>query len=423
MSRARVALSDFRISGFRSCKRTSLSLEPDVTTLIGPNGAGKTNVLEALRLISHDVGKRFFSGDSDAFNRRCRIEAKFVVRKRIVGYRTTLLLAASEKNAERITRQEEEWSLTKGTTAAEWNRIEFMNTPSARLRVGHAALRGATKVRFHRGIFAISKTKRGIELNPLSPEDRSTIEAIQRYRSNIQYYSASRFTNPAICPTSFDVNEKGELGNTLRLRNSPHLKFLYDLYISHRDNQEQYEQYMGIVGKGGVALVRKITWKTYNFSTWTSEVKSGGKLERLKEKRKLIIPTVTVRSDELSFNQLSEGTFRALALMFYIIQGGDNTLLLEEPEVCVHHGLLNSLIEVIKEFSRTRQTILSTHSDLVIDAMQPGNVRLVRDQLKRGTTVESISDVLSARNFGALKEFLQTSGSLGDYWKAGGIPT
>jgi predicted ATPase len=118
---------------------------------------------------------------------------------------------------------------------------------------------------------------------------------------------------------------------------------------------------------------------------------------------------------------LSEGTFRALALLFYIVRGKRDLLLLEEPEVCVHHGLLDSVVAAIKEYSRDRQIVLSTHSDAVLDMLSPESVRLVRANELTGTRVVAVSTALSSRSLRALKEYLHTTGTLGEYWKHSGF--
>ncbi len=123
----------------------------------------------------------------------------------------------------------------------------------------------------------------------------------------------------------------------------------------------------------------------------------------------------------MSFNQLSEGTFRSLAMMFYIITGKSSLLLIEEPEVCVHHGLLASFVEIIKQCSRHRQVVVSTHSDYVIDKLKPENVFLVSNNALRGTVVKPISKAMSNRQYAALKTYLDTAGNLGEYWRHSGF--
>jgi predicted ATPase len=135
----------------------------------------------------------------------------------------------------------------------------------------------------------------------------------------------------------------------------------------------------------------------------------------------MIIPTVHVGGAQLSFNQLSEGTLRTLALLFYIVTDQSELLLIEEPEVCVHHGLLKSLIEVIKEYGRTKQIIFSTHSESVVDSLQPEQLLLVNKDPNRGTIVSSLTKSMSKSGYDALKKYLSTVGTLGEYWRLSGF--
>ena len=86
----------------------------------------------------------------------------------------------------------------------------------------------------------------------------------------------------------------------------------------------------------------------------------------------------------------------------------------------MHHGLLTSVVEVIKDFARKKQIIFSTHSENILDQLQPEQVRLVRKDVF-GTTVSTISERMSALQFRALKNYLQTEGSLGEYWRQSGF--
>jgi predicted ATPase len=135
----------------------------------------------------------------------------------------------------------------------------------------------------------------------------------------------------------------------------------------------------------------------------------------------MIIPTVHVGASQLSFNQLSEGTLRTLALLFYVVTDKSELLLLEEPEVCVHHGLLRSLIEIIKEYGRSKQIVFSTHSEAVLDSLKPEQVLLVDRKKNRGTTVAAISAWMSHSGYAALKNYLSTTGNLGEYWRHSGF--
>ncbi len=177
---------------------------------------------------------------------------------------------------------------------------------------------------------------------------------------------------------------------------------------------------MSLVDSRGVGLIRTIKWKETKFSTKAYEVRAGGRVITKTRDRLLIVPTVYIGESQLSFAQLSEGTFRTLAILFYVVTDRSQLLLIEEPEVCVHQGLLTSVVDIIREFSVEKQIIFSTHSETVLDKLEPEQVRLV-SKLKAGTHVNTISKRMSERQFGALKVYLETEGSLGGYWRHSGF--
>ena len=151
------------------------------------------------------------------------------------------------------------------------------------------------------------------------------------------------------------------------------------------------------------------------------KVLSAGKYKVIESKRKLVIPEFSVDGKKLSPNQLSEGTFKTLALVFYVITDRSKLLLIEEPEVSIHHGLLNSVMEIIRNEAQDKQIVLTTHSDFVLDKINPEKVQLVTRDAKKGTNVKSITKSMKKNEFKALKEYLNECGTLGEYWREGGL--
>jgi hypothetical protein len=253
------------------------------------------------------------------------------------------------------------------------------------------------------------------------PENaRTALFDIFKYAFGMKYYSASQFTNPANCPTSFGIEKEGSRQRGIRM--GDHSKFLYDLYTQYKDpNNASYRQYFEVIGPEGIGLLDKIDFKEIPTSSIDYKVKSGGKVREIKREKILVIPQFTIGKNELSPNQLSEGTFKTITLLFYLITETSSLLLIEEPEVCVHHGLLSSIIEMIKTYSRNKQIIVSTHSDFVLDQLEPENVFKVSNEPEKGTKVISIKKSMSSREFNALRKYLDKVGNLGEYWKEGSL--
>ena len=88
-------------------------------------------------------------------------------------------------------------------------------------------------------------------------------------------------------------------------------------------------------------------------------------------------------------------------------------MLLEQPEDCIHPGLLYKLLDLLRTYSHQTQVIFSTHSLEVLGAMRPEEIRLVT--AKRGTTH---CRGLSPPERESASRFLKEEGSLGEFIEA-----
>jgi len=402
MANSRVQLRDILIQGYRSCERTTLSLEPGVTVLIGPNGAGKTNIMHGLRLLGRVTRRADQLREGDQHATHSQFKASFDFKRQKVGLKIDYSMARRAASIQRL-QKKERWDFSSFGISQRWTSIV-----DAEIFFEGAGIEGN---------YALIRQPGETTYEPLNTETQKAFDAIAQFRQGIQYYSASQFTNPTLCPTSFEVDEDGLAPDPVGPSRSKHIVFLRRLFRTSTSNKELYASYLSLIGRGGINLVDDIKWEKTTFSNASYEVKSGGNVINQKRKRTLIIPMVVVSGRQLSFDQLSEGTFRALATIFHIMTDQGSMLLLEEPEVCVHHGLLASLVEIIKDFGQKKQIVISTHSEAVLDAFEPEQVRLVRISKASGTKADKLSTVMSRRRFAALKTYLQTEGNLGEYWR------
>jgi hypothetical protein len=190
---------------------------------------------------------------------------------------------------------------------------------------------------------------------------------------------------------------------------------------SKSSTDSRYGQFIDIVGRKGLGLIGDLTFKEVPTSSIDHSVRVGGKIEIRRHRKLLVVPQFRIGKQRLSPNQLSEGTFKTLALLFNIITTESTALLIEEPEVCVHHGLLASILELIKSYSEEKQMIVSTHSDYVLDHVAPENVFRVIFDRTLGTTAQYIPTSMSSRELAALRVYLEQEGNLGEFWREGGL--
>ncbi len=113
--------------------------------------------------------------------------------------------------------------------------------------------------------------------------------------------------------------------------------------------------------------------------------------------------------------RLSDGTLRYLCLLAILCHPNPPPLVcIEEPELGLHPDVLPTLAELLKEASERCQLIVTTHSDVLVDAMsdQPESV-LVAEKSATGTSLTR----LDAEN---LKPWLEKY-RLGQLWTRGEI--
>jgi energy-coupling factor transporter ATP-binding protein EcfA2 len=408
-----VRLDRFRLLAYRSCRDTNLSVNPGVTALIGPNGAGKTNLLHGILLLRNLKRRSFVPNLDETYTRECKVEADFLVRKKRILIRAAITYRPTEQNRDELVAVDEQWNFKAITGKSRWVSTEEFVLRSA--GVHHRYL--PRRQMFYLGSRILDDLR--LPRNQINDAFR----AIQEFRSGISYYSASQFTNPALSPTSIEVDADGDLVEDYlyRRQTAHHIQFVYDLYRLSKQNKNAYSRYVSLVDDNGVGLIKTLKWREVKLSSQAYEVRVGGRVISRLKSRTMIIPTVYVGTSQLSLNQLSEGTLRTMAMLFYVVTDESDLLLLEEPEVCVHHGLLSSVIQIIKEYGRTKQIIFSTHSEAVVDGLEPQQVLLVEKRKNKGTIVASIPESMSQSGFAALKKYLSTAGNLGEFWRHRGF--
>jgi hypothetical protein len=396
----KVSLEAVRIDGFRSCDGTAFSPHPQLSVLIGPNGSGKTNILQGIALLAAWLTPT--AAQAERAGRQAaadtQVTAAFQVGAEALALRATVRLRGNAAPAESVIALKDEWREggLPGANARGWVEIPFSFLLQAR-KIGPAA----TRTRSGTGPLDIPLT---VPFMQFYAQHQTPAERITAFRQRIRYYSASQFTDPSQCPSTLEI-DPDDLPGAVTPAGRGHRQFLVDLYQLHQTDPARYAAYLGLVGPRGLKLLTSIQWK-------------GGPTG---DERTWVRPTVRRDADRLGFNQLSEGTFRSLALVFYLMADDSDLLLLEEPEVGVHRGLLVSLLELIRSQSRHKQILVSTHSDFVLDTVQPENVFAVTRGSRGKTAVRALADGYSAQEMAALREYLRTEGSLGEYWRHFGL--
>ncbi len=401
-------LKSFTLKSYRSCKETTFPINKQITALIGVNGAGKSNILNALmmlRKLPQILNWSFLHHDSrTSIHNTCQFELAITYSKNLIEIRGEITFETDENNNDEIISVYLKWKNVTYTKNG-WEDLFNPQEPY--------------KNRFMVPRFYSEKINKIQPLDANEKKKENMINKVMHFFGGINYYSASRFSNPSRCPNAIEL-EEGELKRRRFIE--AHEQFIRDMYQSYKGKGKDFVRFINAVGKRGIGLVDDISFlDPLEMPSRYYKVQSGVKIKTTKRKKLLIVPVFTIDGTKLSPNQLSEGTFRALAIIYYILTDKSTLLLLEEPEVCVHHGLLNSILSLIKSQAKEKQIIISTHSDFVLDHLKPENLLYVKKLSKQGTIAIPLSETMSKNNYKALKNYLKTTGNLGEYWREGGF--
>jgi predicted ATP-dependent endonuclease of OLD family len=408
-----VILTKIEINNYKSCDKTALSVNPNLTSLIGINGSGKTSILSAIKLLKSITKDRFFYREIQSESLFVTIiVATFQGDGHDIDLKATFNYDIGNHTEEEISSIITEWRSSK-LLQKRWLEIPIDLIQHYQddniWRLPYMSSRRSIEK------FAANRRK-------LPREFMDSVIKILNYIESISYYSATQFSDPQKSPTSVELEERENLPKfRIPQRHGPHTSFVLDLVKLKRETPKEYERYLNMIGPKGIGLIDDMAFEEVEFSSEEINVKSGGKIVTDKRKKLIIVPKITIGKKTLSFNQLSEGTFKTIALLFYTIQKNNALLLIEEPEVCVHHGLLRSVITVIKNESQQKQIIISTHSDFVLDQLLPENLTIVSRSNEKGTIAKNLSKSLSRNDYKALHAYLNEVGNLGEFWKEGGF--
>ncbi|GFO64115.1 AAA family ATPase [Geomonas paludis] len=410
-------LEKVEIIKYKSCEKTLLNINDTLTALIGVNGSGKTSILSAIKLLKRITDNRYhyFSNNSKNLLETI-VVAVFTYQNIKVELKSTFDYDIGSHSQEEIASIKTEWRI-QNIYPKKWIDIPV----EILLSEFRSHRRRTMSDKMYLTYKAYEKFR---TLKDNIPKDffEYAARAIE-FIESINYYSATQFSDPQRCPTSIEL-EAREADSAYRYSKratGPHSAFIMDLVNLHRESPDKYIRYLNLIGPRGIGLIDDLVFDEINFSSEEINVKSGGKVVTDVRTKFIVVPKILLGKKILSFNQLSEGTFKTAALLFYILHKQDSVLLLEEPEVCVHHGLLRSIISIIKDESDFKQIIISTHSDFVLDQLKPEHLVIVSRSNEKGTTAKTLSKTLTKNNYKALHAYLEEVGNLGDFWKEGGF--
>jgi predicted ATPase len=393
-------LKRVEIKQFRSCRDVVLDNLGPVTVLAGRNAVGKTNILRAINWVASSA--------------------------------TSLELPPSPSRAGHVSLQATIGQNTYHYTLKARTGLDVEGVPTIGLteELISEDNNGARLPVFSRQNeeVELSPTESHIRIGAsgpcmpalvsLLPADSVVVNSFRPFLSfleGIRYYSLDEHglvgLSPIVSQTAYDkwlawYRSADDPGSSVLLR-------LLHLALT---NRQQFEEIRDILGANGLGLLDDILMSALETKgTVETTVKSNDRKEWT-DRFYLLTFRPSLQSPEapeagyFGFDGLSAGTQRVIRIIVSLIFDQSAVMLLEHPEDSIHRGLLRKLIGILQSYSDQSQLIVSSHSSVIFNTLDPGAVRLVT--MENGDTKVR---ALTPAELSVAGKFLEEDGSLSDF--------
>lgn len=114
-----------------------------------------------------------------------------------------------------------------------------------------------------------------------------------------------------------------------------------------------------------------------------------------------------------AIEEMSDGTVQALSILVAIHDPRSSFVVIEEPENSIHPWILRGLIGACRDMAKLKQFLITTHSPVVINMLQPGDLWIVskmegETHITRAETLDDSLKAIWERGDMSLYEFLDT---------------
>lgn len=402
------SLKKIEIVNYRSCESTTLNLDKQLTILVGANGAGKTNILKAIMLLKKimcGVGAEFYRENAKDIEQYplVKIKAFFENNGDKIEYsiESKLGKGARSDNLEEVMKSKEEW-FVNGERALE-------QIPRFRdLISGHIVFMKGADSSF------INQNKEeylGYLKKINQEENYKKISNIYHFVKSFKYVGATQFSDCTSLSPFIEIEPRMASYNRLK---TDQKRAVLDIYDCYKNNPEDYGHFFKFIGPENMGLVDEIKFNETQIGASDVEINPQGVLTTVNREKLIIYPQFIKGKSSVAVNQLSEGTFKSLAVIFYLITTNAKLFIFEEPEVCVHQGLLERTINAIKSVSSKKQIVVSTHSDLFLDRIEIEKISLIKLDSEGKTTCKNMIDGMLPDRISEIRQFLRSSGAISD---------
>ena len=404
-------LKRLTINNYRSCKEVVLDDLGEVTALIGRNSVGKSNVLKAISTLAQFACS---SGpDAPAWKELpTQLALSTKLKEEIpVSFNAEVVLpgglyryTVSAKGSHFIDIRKDKYKLEESLEYASEGRKKEVVFKRSEEKLIVSARADPLNV----GPCVATMTALA-SLLPASDPLLSITEPLRHFFSKVRYYPLDE---PAeMDPRAFimeeeyrkwttEYNASGNLGTDVPMQ----------LVHLHQARPEALVELNDRLGKKGLRLIDEVT-----VSDMTRNVDHKTAIYLYMIYFKISPEAGGEGVSPLPFGKLSQGTRRLVRLLTAMTMRDCSLMLIEHPEDGIHKGLVRKVAGLFTTGPGEGQIILSTHSDTLMNSLEPASIRFVSME-DGSTTVQKLgseelaaaSDYVNSDVGGTLSEFLHS---------------
>ena len=388
------------IRNFRSCNDVRIDFDPNLLALVGPNGVGKTNIMQAIAWVANiittpePIDITAYGSPRKGFEFECEIELDSG------DYRYRLSLENSGEDFFEFVLREELIRLGElgdRIFIRKDSHIEWGPNQSAEIAEKTSALAVLSSL--------LSKRER----------EKLGLLSLAEFFRGIGYYTFNdKESKPKnyVTPSEYETWKSGALSGA-----SGSAASLMKLLHMSKEAPETFEDVKSILGTAGLDLLKdiKIREISSQMDFDSSKDSSENSENELAFYMLLCHPSDRLAGSgrQFTLRSLSAGTRKIIDIVVSLYFDKRALMLIEQPEDAIHSGLLRKLIDLFRSYSDHVQFIVATHSNSVLNILEPNEIRLVC--VKGGLTlVRGLSSVEKD----AAQSYLEEKGSLAEFIEA-----
>jgi hypothetical protein len=356
------------IKGFRSCEDVTLADLGPSLVLVGKNGVGKTNILRAIVWAAETA----FRAESLAHEYSPQsISLEFRVKHDLYRYHieSPRIYNPNSPSLGLLTE-----SLSVFHEVSGWDEIVSRRGPTLNLSDRATLLIGSSTPFLP---FLLAYLPAGDSL-------RERVHSIREFLSHIRYYPLDEPSDRDGSETIIALKDYEEFSSRLAETGRVEDSIARKLIHLKSARPEDFQEVKDLLGDEGLELVRDIQVQGVPTGKALHDPDGSQASPEVPNDLNLVSfrPCGWAPETDLliGFPALSVGTRRIIRMVVSMIFDKSSVMLIEHPEDGIHRSLTRKVFSLLQTYTDPSQIIVSSHSPLVFDMLDPAEIRLVTMQ-------------------------------------------